>query len=400
MNFKDTLKDILKYLIIATFTVSIYFLFLNMGNFQNTFKYVTNITRPIIIGFSIAFILNILMNKVETKLFDKHLKDKPRIYSQKRNLSLLITILISFSAIFSIIAFLIPQLVSSVTSLSIDLPSYAESANKILNNLFSSLNINSDILSKLFEISNNLIVNLTEILSDFALSIIPNFVNIISNVTALALNLLISFVLAIYMLLDKESLINNINRVIKLFLSEDKFNYVMHIGKVVNKSFNSFVSGQITESIILGFLCFIGMTIFKFPFAFLISFIIGMTCLIPYFGAFIGTIPSFIIILISDPTKGIWFLLFAICLQQLEGSLIYPRVVGNSVGLPTIFVSIALIVGGNMFGFLGMILGVPTFASFYFLFREYVNFQEFKKGLDEQHSNIKIIDFINKNKEG
>jgi len=380
MNPKNYIfSDILKYLLIAAFTVCFYFSVQNIGQFQELFSYITNITKPIIIGFSIAFVLNILMKKIEKGIFEKRLSHIKFFNKNKRGLSLLLTILLTTLFSIGIIAFLVPQLLSSLNVISIDLPTYAQSTSHILNNVLNSLDFNSELLKKLLEVWNELLVNLTSTISNFALSVIPQIINIISNTTSLIINLLLSFILAVYMLLDKENLIKNIKRVIRVFTPQSTYEYILDAGIIVNKSFTSFISGQITESIILGILCFIGMSIFGFPYTFLISFIIGITCLIPYFGAFIGTIPAFLIIFITDTQKGLWFLLFALCLQQIEGNLIYPRVVGNSVGLPTIFVSIALIVGGNMFGFIGMILGVPTFASLYFLFRDYVSKHEKNK---------------------
>lgn len=397
---KGSFSDIIKYILVAAFTVCFYFLVQNLGQFQNLFTYVTNITKPIIIGFAIAFVLNILMRKIENKIFIKLFKNNKFLYKKKRILSLLLTIIITFFFLIGSIAFLIPQLSSSLSSLSEDLPTYAQATSNILNNLLKSLDINSDVLNKIIEVSSNLIVNLAGMISNFVMSIIPDIINIISNTTSLIINLLLSFILAIYMLLDKENLIKNIKRVLKVFLPQNTFEYIIDSGMIVNRCFTSFISGQIMESIILGILCFIGMTIFSFPFAFLISFIIGITCLIPYFGAFIGTIPAFLIIFITDAQQGLWFLLFAICLQQIEGNLIYPRVVGNSIGLPTIFVSIALIVGGNMFGFLGMILGVPTFASMYFLFKDYIAKKEQEKNAfenDVKSNLIEVTDDININ---
>ena len=147
----------------------------------------------------------------------------------------------------------------------------------------------------------------------------------------------------------------------------------MYLGKISNEAFSNYIGGQFIEAIIIGVLCFIGMLVLKMPYALLISVLVAVTALIPIFGAFIGTIPSAFIILIIDPMKALWFVIFIIVLQQVEGNLIYPKVVGSSLGLPPIWVMLAMIIGGNTFGLIGILLGIPIFSVIYKVFKEFVD---------------------------
>ena len=148
---------------------------------------------------------------------------------------------------------------------------------------------------------------------------------------------------------------------------------IIEIGKLANVTFAKFITGQCIEAVILGALCFVGMNIFSMPYSLLISVLIGVTALIPVFGAFIGTIPAVFLILIINPIQALWFIVFILCLQQFEGNIIYPKVVGNSVGLSAIWVMLAMLVGGSTLGLIGMLIGIPTFSVAYQLIKEYTN---------------------------
>lgn len=373
MKNKNLIREIQKYLIIAGFTVILYVGLEHIDSQIEFIKKALGVLNPIILGFSIAFILNILVNKIEKKVFDRYFKENKFIYKKRKSISITISVILLLSSIIGIISVLIPQLIFTIKGLNENLPEYSSKVGQILNDMISSFNISSNTLTELLQSWNDFILKTTKSFTDLFLNSAPQLVNLISNIASSFLTFLLGFLLSIYMLMHKENIIRNIKRIMCISISDPtKYEYILHVFRTVNKSFNSFIAGQITESIILAILTYIGMTIFAFPYPLLIASIFGITCLIPYFGAFIGTIPSFFIIFITNPTKGLWFLVFAMCLQQLEGNIIYPKVVGNSVGLPTLWVSISIIVGGNTMGFIGMILGIPIFASVYFLYREYV----------------------------
>ena len=193
------------------------------------------------------------------------------------------------------------------------------------------------------------------------------------------MDLVLSLVLAIYMLASKERLLRHLKKFIHAFSSTKWANRILKVGHLANVTFYHFIAGQFTEALIISVLCFIGMTLLSMPYALLISVIIGVTSLIPIFGAFIGTLPGAFIIFIIDPMQALWFIVFIIVLQQFEGNIIYPRVVGNSIGLSGLWVMLAMLIGGSTFGILGMLLGIPLFSVFYQLLSSTVKARLAKK---------------------
>ncbi|WP_283699386.1 AI-2E family transporter, partial [Clostridium perfringens] len=204
------------------------------------------------------------------------------------------------------------------------------------------------------------------------------------GITYGVINFFLSLILAIYMLASKEILISQLKLIIYAFVSKNKADRIIELGKMCNEMFSKFILGQCTEALVIGVLCFIGMIILKMPYALLISVVIGVTALIPVFGAFLGTIPSAFIILIMDPIKALWFIIFIIVLQQLEGNLIYPRVVGSSIGLSALWVMFAMIVGGSLFGIIGMLIGIPIFGVVFKILKRVANRKINEKGIERR----------------
>ena len=185
-------------------------------------------------------------------------------------------------------------------------------------------------------------------------------------------NFIVGFAFSTYMLLQKETLCQNAKKILFAFLDRGKAEVLISVGKLSNEMFAKFVSGQLTEAVIIGILCFLGMSLFSIPYAPLIATIVSVTALVPIFGAFIGTAFGAFLLLMVRPITAVWFVLFIIVLQQIEGNFIYPKVVGGSIGLPGIWVLFAVTLGGNLFGVMGMLLGVPISAVLYTLLRQSV----------------------------
>ena len=198
-----------------------------------------------------------------------------------------------------------------------------------------------------------------------------------STVSAL-LTTLLGLVIAVYVLAQKERLGGQLKKLLSALFSPKNANRTVTLARLIDSTFSRFITGQVTEAVIFGALCFVGMLLFRMPYALLISVTLGFTALIPVFGALIGTVLGAFLILLDDPTKAFWFVLFVIVLQQIEGNLIYPKVVGTSVGLPGIWVLIAVTVGSS-FGVVGMLFSVPTASIFYTLLKEFAEHQIKKK---------------------
>ena len=185
-------------------------------------------------------------------------------------------------------------------------------------------------------------------------------------------NVFIGLVVSVYLLNSKDVLCRQVKRITYAFLPQWMADECVDISRLINQSFSSFISGQLMEACVLGMLCFIGMNIFGFEYAFLISLMIGTTAIIPIVGAFIGTIPAVVLLFLVEPVQALWFLVFILILQQIEGHVIYPKVVGESVGLPALWVMMGIVVGGGLGGVLGMLLGVPMFTVLYKLMSQLV----------------------------
>ena len=342
-------------------------------NFKNLISGATNIIgiiSPFIIGIAIAFVLNLIMVIFEKKIFS-FLDNKKYIkYSKfKRPLSVALTFILVFVVIIGLIRFIIPQLIDSISTLTNAVPSYMKSFEVLISKYVS----HTEILNTVW---NNFLSAWKEVLQftgQILASSLSGVLNITLGFTSGLFNFIISLFFAIYMLLNTEKLQLGMKKVLYAFSGKKFADKVMYLGKISNEAFSNYIGGQFIEAIIIGVLCFIGMIILNMPYALLISVIISVTALIPIFGAFIGTIPSAFIILIIDPMKALWFILFIIILQQIEGNLIYPKVVGGSIGLPPIWVILAMVIGGNTFGLIGILLGIPIFSVIYKVFKDIVD---------------------------
>ena len=193
------------------------------------------------------------------------------------------------------------------------------------------------------------------------------------NVLSEVFNFLVGCIVSVYMLFGKETFAAQIKKMLYAGMQVERANMVLHITRKSNEIFGGFIIGKIIDSAIIGVLCFIGITILDMPYILLVSVIVGVTNVIPFFGPYIGAIPSTILIALADPLKGLYFLIFIIALQQLDGNVIGPKILGNSTGLSAFWVVFSILLGGGLFGFIGMIIGVPTFAVIYYIWKKMEN---------------------------
>ncbi|ELC8456882.1 AI-2E family transporter [Clostridium perfringens] len=377
MEFKNNkIKD---YIFLSTYIILLIFFFINIKDIINFLYKFLGILKPFIWGIAIAFILNI-----PVKLIEKNLGNSKFFKGMKRSFSITLTFLFFILAITLFILFVIPQLLSSISTLMNSIPEYLSQFEKFLevnaiNNSQSQVmmqNIINELLNmwkEILKVTSQIVGTSLGYLLDFTLGI-----------TYGVINFFLALILAIYMLASKEILISQLKLIIYAFVSKNKADRIIELGKMCNEMFSKFILGQCTEALVIGVLCFIGMIILKMPYALLISVVIGVTALIPVFGAFLGTIPSAFIILIIDPIKALWFIIFIIVLQQLEGNLIYPRVVGSSIGLSALWVMFAMIVGGSLFGIIGMLIGIPIFGVVFKILKRVANRKINEKGIERR----------------
>ncbi len=352
------------------FTVVIIFAFVNIEALWSFITYIIKIFMPFIIGVMIAFVLNVLLNVVENKLFKKLSEKNGKVWKKiKRPTSLITTFIIIIALIAFILGLLIPQLQNTATIFTENFDSYKKESIKILD----KIGIDDKDIKVLNKNIEKIKEEVTSYVGDNKQEIVQTTFGVASSVVGTITSLVLGIVFAIYILLKKEDLARQSRKVLKAYLPEKKEKRIREIADLSNKTFGNFISGQCLEALIIGVLCFIGMFILQIPYASTISVVVGFTALIPVFGAFIGTVIGAFLILMVDPTKAIIFIIFILILQQLEGNLIYPKVVGKSVGLPGIWVMVAVTVGASIAGVLGMLLSVPICSVLYSIVKTDVN---------------------------
>ena len=362
---KKDLRNLLKVIIIA---IIIYWGINNFGIIGTVFGKIIEIIFPFILGGALAFILNIPMTFFENKL--SKIKNKKRKSLINKNLirfiSLILAIIVITFILYLIINLIVPELIDIIKLLVSNIPYYAEEINKFINSNTENIQEIDSLISGMNFDTDSIKNELMEILS----SVLSSSVSLVMGVVGLITNLIIAIIFAIYILTSKEKLKNQVLRIIKAYCKKEKAIKIIEIGRITNKTFKNFLTVQALEATILGSLCIIGMLILKIPYAVPIGVLVGVTALIPVVGAFIGIIIGAILILSAEPIKVITFIIFVLILQQVEGNVIYPRVVGGSVGLPGMWVLVAVTVGGSLFGILGMLLGVPVFSVIYFMIKK------------------------------
>ncbi|MBR2490107.1 MAG: AI-2E family transporter [Ruminiclostridium sp.] len=361
---------------IITFGLLLYWGLLHPSQVGAILSGVYALVAPFVLGFAIAFIVNVPLRLLEGQ-WDKRMKSP----KGKRPVCLVASLIIVAGIIFALFFIVVPALTESIGNLTAQLPQYVrqlESLYLSLMELLAQRNIvlpTLDLdLEKIYSTVLNFITNYGEALMDTTIGVTTSIVSVI-------VNFVLAFVFSLYLLAQKETFMRQGRKVVNALLPQRWANNTLQIATLTNRTFANFVTGQLTEAVILGSLCFLGMTIFRFPYAAVVSVLIGFCALIPIFGAIIGAIVGAFLILLVAPMKALWFLVFLIVLQQLEGNLIYPRVVGKSVGLPGIWVLAAVTVGGNAFGLVGMLVGVPVCSVLYTLFREFVNYRLEQKNI-------------------
>lgn len=370
------LKSLYAFLTIAA-SIILLLLFLNLGGILNGICFFFAILSPFIYGIVIAYILNFPMVFFESKVFSFLNKNKSRA-GLVRALSVAVSAIIFIAVMGTIVAVVIPQLISSIIGLISQLPTYFDSLIGLIKNTFDSFEMSDKLISM-----DELFKNLTETIN----ASMPEILNTSVNITMGISNFFIGFIVSIYLLLSKTQLIAQSKKILFAIFPKDFTDYLLRVFAIINKVFSGFVTGKILEALIIGVLCFIGMVILNMPYTLLISILIGVTNLIPFFGPFIGAIPSILLILLVNPTQALWFLIFIIILQQIDAQIIGPKILGDSIGLSPLWVIFSIIVGAGLFGFAGLIIGVPIFAVLYAFIRELIEMRLERKGMPKDSNN-------------
>lgn len=372
-------KTFRNYFFLITFGICLLVGLLNIKYLVGYLGLFMNILTPILIGLGVAFILNIPMSFIENHFlaFMNRFKNKKRrfvkknrdINKGKRMIAIALTFIFVIGILAGLITFVIPQVSESVDTLMVKLPGYVDSFNALVDEALAFFNLPSTLWTDI----NIEWETLMEQFGSLLLSSVPEIFNATKNITVGFFNVIMGIVISIYLLADKENLLALKDKLIYAYIRKDRADFIQDVSVTANQVFHGFIAGQITEAFILGTLCTVGLAILQIPYALLIGVLVGMTSVIPVFGAFLGAVPSGFILLVVNPIYCLIFVIYIIALQQVESNVIYPRVVGGSIGLSGLWVLVGMIIGGSLFGFLGIILGIPSFAVFYAVFRKITN---------------------------
>ena len=336
-------------------------------------KFAFGIIFPFLLGGGIAFVLNVPMSFLEEKLFkNRHVKDKKVAQRLARPVSLVLTIAMVIGVIVLVMFVVIPELTRTVISLGKTVQVFIPEAQRFLEDLFTNSNEVREWLGSLNINVDEMIGNIINFFKNGAGNVLNSTVYAIGSIVSAVTTFVIAFVFACYILLQKEKLCVQAKKVVHAFLNDKWEHRFLEVCALTSKSFSSFLTGQCLEALILGTMFFVTMSILKMPYALLVGVLIAFTALIPIFGAFIGCVVGTFLILMVNPMKALIFLVMFFVLQQLEGNLIYPKVVGNSVGLPSIWVLAAVTIGGSLMGVVGMLIFIPLVSVVYALFRKTV----------------------------
>lgn len=380
-----------------------FFLVLNkFDTVVQSIGFIISIIMPFILGCCFAYLMNPVMDFIEKKwvipLFKKS-KNK-KLVKSSRWISLTITVLFTLALLTGLFIMVIPQLFDSIIHIINNLSTYFANLEKWVLNLVKNNETLEKTLSTQFD-------NLNLIISSWAMSdLLPQINSLISSITSGVLvflvaikNIFIGLIISVYILASKERFFAQSKKLAYAIFPVRMVNFILKITRQSDKVFGGFIIGKIIDSAIMSVLCFIGMNLLNLPFPLLISVIVGVTNIIPFFGPFIGAIPSGLLILMIDPISSLYFCIFILALQQFDGNILGPKILGDSTGLSAFWVMFAILVGGGMFGFIGMLIGVPTFAVIYSIISEVTQARLIRHELPFETSDYYDIDYINKEEE-
>lgn len=372
-------RDVRVFLVIAACIV-FYFALLRMTNISAVFAKIYQVLKPIVYGLVIAYLLNPIVVLVDSHFAPWMEKRFPRLKNARqisRGTGILVAILVMAALIVALCNMMIPELYRSVRDMILTVPSQL--------NLFitKATEVMSEEQSTIGQMTEAVLKEASDALQTWMRTDLLNQINVLmSNLTVGVINVfkeffyvLIGVIVSAYVLFSKEKFASQCKKLTYAVMRPSRANLFLHLCIKSNDIFGGFIIGKIIDSAIIGVLCFLGLSVLDMPYTMLVSVVVGVTNVIPFFGPYIGAIPSAILILLSDPKMGIYFIVFVFLLQQLDGNIIGPKILGDSTGLSAFWVMFSILFGGGMFGVVGMILGVPTFAVIYYIAKILVNHQ-------------------------
>ena len=395
------------FLVIAASLIFYYFLF-HMNNVRAGFRTFTKTCMPIIDGLVLAYLMTPLVNHMERDFFIPLCKrlnlntESAKTKKRMRLLSALITVIFVFVLLYLLCASVIPQLIVSIQNIALQLPVYATNLQDWIQKLFENNDDLAGIVTSLINqysneledyLNSKLVPQLNVILTQFSSSIFSSMLGLLVT----AWNLLIGLIISVYLLFSKESFAGQSKKIIYAIWEEETANRLISNIRFVNATFGGFINGKLVDSLIIGLICFIGMTLLQLPYPLLISVIVGITNIIPFFGPYLGAIPSIVLILMVNPKQALYFAIFVLILQQFDGNFLGPKILGNKTGLYSFWVIFSITLFGGYWGILGMAIGVPVFAVIYAGIKALVNQQLVKRGFSTNTKDYMFLSEIKDN---
>lgn len=365
--------------------VSFIYLLFNGSLFFAAFGKILDVFMPVFYGFIMAYLLSTIVNFIEEKCMLpllKHFKVNitSKLMSRMRLFSIVITLILTFLCIYAFLLIVVPEIYKSIQSIVTLFPTYINNLVHFTEKILVSYpeiehyftNIMNEYSSDVYEWVSSLLPSMNAFIKSLSQSVISFILTL--------WDLVLGLIVAIYMLASKERFIGQSKKILFSIFKAEHANNILKDIRFIDRTFGGFISGKILDSLIIGILCFICLQFIGTPYSLLISFIVGITNVIPFFGPFIGAIPSAFLVLMVDPLECLYFLIFILLLQQFDGNYLGPKILGDSTGLSSFWVLFSITIFGGLFGFVGMIIGVPTVAVIYELIKRYMSRQLTKKG--------------------
>lgn len=364
---KKLKKQITELIIFSGITLWIVF---NYKLFFDFVNFVLKLAMPIVVGIAIAFIINVPMRQIENKIFKIEKRKHKKLI---RLISLLLSIVIIFGILALILFLIIPEFIEAIGALGKNLPNSLDLINNVIDKVSNISPVVEDYVKN---------INVGHLVSSVGINA-NNVINIIISFLSSAISKVVmfffGFIIAIYILADKENLGRQAKKIIYAFFNTKVSDEIIRIYRLTNTTFTNFITGQCLDACLTGFEFFIILSIIKIPYALILGVLFAVTALIPYIGAFITLVVGAILVAVSNPINAVWYIIVFFVLQQFDDNFTYPKIVGKSVGLPALWALIAVLIGGSIFGFIGMIISIPISSVLYTLLKEFVNYRLAKK---------------------
>jgi len=385
------------FLVLAAAIILIFF-FIQKEDFSDVFGNLMSAMSPVILGAVLAYIMNPLMSFFDRKISHfllKRVRKKKRALSFSKGMSLVLTLIVVVLIIGILVYMLVPEVTATIKRLVDEVPGQANEFLEWFNGLVGDGSWFGNILK-------NIVEKITEWIEDFVNNgllsftggVLESVATGVISVFSIVYTIVIGFVFSIYILLAKERFTASSKKVVFALFKRRRANRIIRTARECHKKFTGAITGKVLDSVIVGVLCYVGMTVFSFPYAALISVIVGVTNLIPFFGPYIGAVPSALLVLFVDPLQCLWFVIFIVVLQQIDCNILDPRIVGDSIGLSAFWVLFSCVVFGSLFGLKGLLLGVPAMACLHMIFGEIMDNKLHRKGLPTKTEEYLSIDRV------